>query len=724
MEKGDSLPKTDASRWRLYTNEEGVHLWSYLSESVRARTRPQTFAEKHFLGLPLPNEHLPAVQSYSDAARNGLLFYAQLQLEDGHWGCSYAGPSFVLPGIVFALYITKGNIPDEWAIEMTRWICHHQNDDGGWGLHTRGTSTIFATVLYYVTLRILGMKATHSVAVKARKRLQELGGAALAPQWARYWLALLNLYKWEGVQPVPLEMWILPSWVPIHPCRWWVQCRAVYLPVSYLYSNKCQMELNDLLLKLRGEIYCQPYDTVNFSAHLHNVGSLDRKRPLSQFISVANHFIRAWEWYVRPSWIYNRANTVVRDLIRREDENTSYSDIAPVSKAFHTVVVHFSDGTKSEAVKKHHEKMLPYLWRDKAGMNCAGTNGVQLWDTAFSIIATVEAGLGRDPQFQDVLNKAHKFLEVSQFRDDLDDPFRQKRKGGWPFSTKDQSYVVSDCSAEGLKATLLLQEELGFDKIISVERLYDCVDTLLTMQNADHGFGSYEKARVGTYIELLNPSEVFDRCMAEYSYPECTTAVITALSMFRKYYPSHSQKQIETVLQSATGYLMSSQRLDGSWYGSWGICFTYGTMFALEGLAATGHTYATSEAVRRACHFLLDKQKDDGGWGEHWESCERREYVENEESQVVNTAWAVLGLMAACYPDSAVVARGLELIRRRQQPNGEWLQEAVEGIFNCTCTIEYPNYKFHFSIRALGRFEHEYTPVLKRLIGEAKQWSC
>jgi lanosterol synthase len=181
------------------------------------------------------------------------------------------------------------------------------------------------------------------------------------------------------------------------------------------------------------------------------------------------------------------------------------------------------------------------------------------------------------------------------------------------------------------------------------------------MQNPDHGFGSYEKARVGTYIELLNPAEVFDRCMVEYSYPECTTAVITALALFRKYHPWHAGKQIKNVIEAATGYLKRNQRSDGSWYGSWGVCFTYGTMFALEALAVTGLTYGTSEEVRRACRFLVEKQKDDGGWGEDWESCERREYVEHKESQVVNTAWAVLGLMAARFPDRSVIARGLEV---------------------------------------------------------------
>ncbi|KAF2692080.1 terpene synthase [Lentithecium fluviatile CBS 122367] len=635
---------TDPARWRLRTNTIDVHFWHYLSEE-ETKEEPQSFSEKYFLGLP-----------------------------------RLSGPSFLLTGIIFALYITDYVIPPEWATEMTRWVCRYQNDDGGWGLHTVGPSNINATVMYYVALRILG-------------------SATVAPQWARYWLATINLYKWEGVQPVPFEIK-------------WIHARVVYLPVSYIYANKCQTPLNDLLLQLREEIYDQPYDTIDFSSFLHRVAPQHRKRPINKLLSVANHAARMWEWYVRPSWIHNQANAKVRELIRREDENTEYNDLATVNKAWHLVAVYFSDDTDSEAVQRHHEKILPYLWVNECGMNAGGTNGAQVWDTEFSVLGIEEAGLGHDPQFREVLSKAHKFLDVSQFQDDADHPHRQRRKGGWPYSTKDNGYIVSDCAAEGLKSILILQEELGFEKIVSTDRLCDCVDTLLSMQNPDNGFGSYERNQATEYLEYLNPSEVFERCMVEYSYPECTSAVIMALKKFRKHYPDYSPDKIDAAVRAALQYLHSCQEPDGSWYGSWGICFTYGTMFALEGLAAGGHTFATSEAVRRGCQFLLEKQKVDGGWGERWESCEQREYVEHERSQVVQTAWAVLGLMAARYPKKTVEARGLELIRRRQLPNGEWLQEDIEGIFNATCTIEYPNYKMHFSIRALGRFHHEYVPAL------------
>jgi lanosterol synthase len=228
------------------------------------------------------------------------------------------------------------------------------------------------------------------------------------------------------------------------------------------------------------------------------------------------------------------------------------------------------------------------------------------------------------------------------------------------------------------------------------------VDSLLEMQNPDGGFGSYEKARGSEMMEHLNPAEVFDRIMVEYSYPECSTAVLTSLSLFRTYFPAYRRDAIQKVITGVTGYIINAQRPDGSWYGSWAICFTYGKFFALESLASVGQTYQTSARVRRACDWLVSKQMEDGGWGEHYSSCEVGEYVQHEKSQVVNTAWATLALMSARYPRGEVVEKGLQvrippllcprianeegvqLIKSRQLPNGGWLQENIEGVFNRT----------------------------------------
>ena len=140
-------------------------------------------------------------------------------------------------------------------------------------------------------------------------------------------------------------------------------------------------------------------------------------------------------------------------------------------------------------------------------------------------------------------------------------------------------------------------------------------------------------------MELLNPAEVFDRIMDEYSYPECTTAVLSALSLYRHYYPSCRTTDIAHAILQAKTYIEGSQREDGSWYGSWAICFTYVTFFALESLATVGQTYQSRARVKKACDWLATKQMRDGAWGEHYSSCEVGEYIFHEKSQVVNSSW-------------------------------------------------------------------------------------
>jgi lanosterol synthase len=219
------------------------------------------------------------------------------------------------------------------------------------------------------------------------------------------------------------------------------------------------MPLNPLLEEIRKEIYMQPYSSIIFSQHCNTVAMTDLKRPYAPILKIVNASVRVWERYFRPPWLRSQANVAVRDLVRREDENTSYNDLAPVNKAFHMVMVHFADGEDRTAISRHWEKVSTYLWQSADGMTSGGTNGAQVWDTAFTVIAVAEAGLAQVPQFKNSMQKALEFLETSQFQDDLADPYRQRRKGGWPFSTKDNGYIVSDCAAEGMKATIMLQEE-------------------------------------------------------------------------------------------------------------------------------------------------------------------------------------------------------------------------------------------------------------------------
>ncbi|OAA59219.1 lanosterol synthase [Niveomyces insectorum RCEF 264] len=727
-EKHVELPeRTDYTRWRLRA-EDGCQTWHYLEktgddEDDPAKAWPQSLADKYFLGLPLDLPALPKPKTPLDAVRNGLTFFEKLQLPPGNWGCEYGGPMFLLPGFVIAWYVTETPISRAYATEIKNYLFARAHpDDGGWGLHIEGESTVLGTALNYVALRIVGVGADHPVMVRARATLHRLGGATHAPHWAKVWLAVLNVAHWDMVNPVPPELWLLPDWVPFAPWRWWIHVRQVFLSMSYLYSKRWSRPETPIVRALRRELFVEPdWARIDWAGHRNTIAPVDNYNPRSWLLNVLNWALtRVWNPYLRTRGLQARAEQWVSTLIDIEDANTDYADLAPVNNPLNLVCCYVRDGEGAHSVHMHRVRLHEFLWVKNEGLLCNGTNGVQCWDTAFAIQAVVDAGLEAEPRWRPMLTKALAFLDDQQIRADApfqEAGYRQRRKGAWTFSNKRQGYAVSDCISEAVKAVILLQRSAAagqgeggaYPQLIDDQRIFDAIDTVLTFQSPSGGCASYEPPRAGEWLEMLNAAEVFGRIMVEYDYPECTTAVVTALSLFHAHWPEYRAADIAAFIDRAVGYIKAAQFPDGSWYGSWGICFTYATMFALESLASVGETYANSPHAQRACQFLLSKQRADGGWSESYKACEQMVYIEHPTgSLVVQTAWALIALMKADYPDVAPIRAGIRLIMARQQPNGEWLQEAIEGVFNKSCMISYPNYKMVFTMKALGMFARKY----------------
>jgi lanosterol synthase len=148
-------------------------------------------------------------------------------------------------------------------------------------------------------------------------------------------------------------------------------------------------------------------------------------------------------------------------LIVLEDENTSYQTLGPVSKMMNLIARYHRDGPDSESYKQHMEKRQDFMWLGAEGMMMCGTNGSQLWDIGFVIQALVESGLGGEPAYRESLIKALEWLDDCQIKENpkhFETSYRHCTKGAWPFSTKEQGYTVSDCTGEGLKAVLYLQD--------------------------------------------------------------------------------------------------------------------------------------------------------------------------------------------------------------------------------------------------------------------------
>src|SRR4029077_3067634 len=124
--------------------------------------------------------------------------------------------------------------------------------------------------------------------VTARRWLHEQEGGVLAiPSWGKFWLALLYLYGYEGVNPVPPEMFLLPKALPFQPYNYYCHTRLIYLAMSYLYGARAKANLGSRVCALRNELYGHPYDAINFKAHRHRLGATDVYVRPSRWLRVA-----------------------------------------------------------------------------------------------------------------------------------------------------------------------------------------------------------------------------------------------------------------------------------------------------------------------------------------------------------------------------------------------------------------------------------------------------
>ncbi|KDP37003.1 hypothetical protein JCGZ_06059 [Jatropha curcas] len=261
--------------------------------------------------------------------------------------------------------------------------------------------------------------------------------------------------------------------------------------------------------------------------------------------------------------------------------------------------------------------------------------------------------------------------------------FRHISKGAWAFSDKDHGWQVSDCTAESLKCCLLfsmMPPEIVGEKMVP-EKLYDSVNVILSLQSKNGGFPAWEPAGAVSWLELLNPVEFLEDIVIEHDTPQ-------GLLLFKKLYPEHRKEEVENSILNAVQYIESIQKPDGSWYGNWGVCFTYGTWFALR-----DHGWPVSdcpaeslkccllfsmmppeivgekmvpEKLYDSVNVILSLQSKNGGFPA-WEPAGAVSWLEG-------TWFALRGLAAAgkTYDNSVATQRGVDFLLKLQCDDGGW----------------------------------------------------
>lgn len=648
----------------------------------------------------------------SEELLNAISYLTSLQTKEGYVVGEVAFSTMITSQYIIMAYITQQEIPQSRKDKFLHYFQTWQTTEGGWGLHLESPPFVFNTTLAYVALRLLGIPAENEICQRARNWLYAQGGVLQVPSWGKFWLALLNLYQWEGVNPILPEMFLLPDWLPIHPRLMYCHTRMIYLGMSYLYGIKFQANETDLIKKLRDELYSDKYESINFRNYRMSIAATDVYVQPAFFLKMIYSGLAFYDKFHATS-IREKALNKILDHVIHHQCQTNYSAINSVNGILNTLILYH----------KQHEDFLPsfhgleyWNWQDEAeGLRLQGA-GSETWDTAFTI-QTLCDGPNNDAVNADrFLQNANDYLiqgimkeELSHNRKYYQDPIF----GGFCFGTVTLRLPVSDCTGEVLSALCLLRKHIPQEKQITSTMIIAIINFIFSRQNHDGGWSSYERRRGGFLLELFNPTEMFGDCMVDHSYVECTASCMHGLQQALNYYPElHSTvefRAIENIIEKGAAFLRRTQHSDGSWPGTWGINYIYGTLFGVVGLLASGAS-PEDPAILKACQWIISIRLADGGWGESWQGCRERRYIPHKQSQVIMTSWALMILINANYHGPGVdtaIASGIALLKKRQLANGDWAREGMAGVFYGTGMLDYRLYKNYFPTWALALYERK-----------------
>ncbi|NUP07182.1 MAG: hypothetical protein HOW73_14095 [Polyangiaceae bacterium] len=651
------------------------------------------------------------------ALERGARALEALQDQDGSWEGEVVWCPLLAAQYVLAWSIMGRPIDEE---RKRRILIHFERSrfaDGLWGLSESSGANLFVTTLVYVAARFLGLDADAPMLAPARNFFAREGGVASIPSWGKLWLSMVALYRWEGVHAVPPELWALPAALPIHPSRYHCHTRLMFLSWAALYGARLQAPVSPLVESLREELYPLGFESVDFDAARSALRREDLFGEPSKVLKAGYDVLRVLD-RAQTDGGRKRALARIRDSIRWELRATSHMAMSPLTGLLDILALWSHDTTDAD-VDKAVARFDGWMWEDdREGTRVTGVRSA-IWDTGLAARALSSAALHVD--VRDALTKADSFLHSQQIRetfDGHDKNFRIDPKGGYPYSFACHGWPVSECTAEATLARLESQSP----SIPADDDLAMAAQFILRTQAEDGGFGSYEPRRLPFSLEWLNPAEMFGDAMAESGNAECTASCIAALARIVKERPLLLKRPelagIPDAILRAGRYLRRLQLPEGCWHGSEGVHFTYGTLFGIRGLTAAG-VPPTDPAIRKAAAWLKLHQRPDGSWGER-HAVHPTSYVEHDEGQVVQTAWALLALLEAQEPDWDVIERAARFLAREQLGSGEWPKQAPHGAFFHTAVLEYGLYRFYFPLWALAQFETR-RKERTRLIDEAKR---
>ncbi len=611
------------------------------------------------------------------------------QRPDGHWVYELEADA-TIPAEYILLVHYLGEAPNlELERKIVRYLRRIQLADGGWPLFTDGAMDVSASVKAYFALKMAGEREDAEHMRRARAAILGAGGAEAVNVFTRILLALFAIVPWSAVPMMPVEITLLPQWFPFHLSKVSYWARTVIVPLLVLNARR-PVAKNPLGVRIDELFLGDPSATGLLPRAGH------QSRGWFAFFRVVDSILRGVDgWF--PKRTRERAVQKAVDFV---DERLNGEDgLGAIFPAMANAVMMYDalgygpDYPNRAIARASLEKLLVIDDEEAYCQPCLSP----VWDTSLVAHALLEV---EAPRAQEAALRGLQWLRPLQVLDVRGDWISRRpdvRPGGWAFQYANPHYPdVDDTAVVAMamhRAAALTRSNVDREAIARAR------EWIVGMQSSDGGWGAFEPENTQYYLNnipfsdhgaLLDPptADVSGRCLS----------MLAQLGEL----PGNSGPA-----RRAYDYLLAEQEDDGSWYGRWGMNYIYGTWTALCALNAAGIAH-DDVRIKRAAQWLIAIQNEDGGWGEGGESykLDYRGY-EPAASTASQTAWALLGLMAAGVIDHPAVTRGIDYLVRTQREHGLWDETRFTATgFPRVFYLRYHGYRKFFPLWALARYRN------------------
>jgi squalene-hopene/tetraprenyl-beta-curcumene cyclase len=625
-----------------------------------------------------------AVQKAADAL-------SKLQRSDGHFVFELeADATIPAEYILLRHYLAE---PDDLELErkIGVYLRRIQGDHGGWPLYHGGPFDISATVKAYYALKMIGDDIDAPHMARARREVLARGGARATNVFTRIQLALYGMGDWIDVPTMPAELILLPRWFPIHLSKMSYWARTVIVPLLVLMSKK------PLARNPRGVRVDELYLPSKRAKWVSN--NADPKWLWTVVFNALDAVLKA----VEPLWPKRLHDHAIARCVDFVVERLNGEDgLGAIYPAMANSVMMFDalgypeDHPDRAIARKSIENLLVIKDEEAYCQPCVSP----VWDTALASHALMEAGV-EDSDAR--VKRALDWLvprQVLDVKGDWADWKPDVRPGGWAFQYNNAHYPDLDDTAAVVMALDRARGQMG--AAVNIDD-YDTAiargeEWVLGLQSKNGGFAAFDADN--TYYYLNNIPFADHGALLDPPTVDVAARCVGMLAQLGVTLDSPRMK-------AAVDYLEREQEADGSWFGRWGVNYIYGTWSALCGLNAAGVPHS-APMMRKAVDWLVKIQNPDGGWGEDCDSykLDYRGY-EQAPSTSSQTAWALLGLMAAGEVDHPAVARGIAYLEQTQGEDGLWPEEFYTGGgFPRVFYLRYHGYRKFFPLWALSRYRN------------------